>query len=287
LINYIWHNISIFLYGLREDWIYFSSNALSGMPAAILLSLLGKKISFSFNGVSANHLYTVKGRKQIIILKIMNKISRKIEILNKTTQEENFFDNKKIFVSNAMYAGPPPNLAPKNPKKIIFSGNLIELKGIFILADIINSQPKDYYHFYIYGGFLETTDENTKKIIKKIKENKHVTFFGHVNDMSAAYADAAVVLSLQTISNYPSQVVLEALASGCSVVITKTGDSERFGNGPGIFYVSPEFNSEKYWELIENASRISTYKMADISENALKEFSVLSYTRNFIQQHES
>lgn len=287
IINYILQNILIFWYGLREDWVYFSSNALSGMPAAIALYLLGKKISFSYTGVSANILYKSNSRKQVLILKTMNKIARKIEILNKTTEEEKFFDHKKVFVSNAMYAGPQPNLTPKNPRKIVFSGNFIGLKGINTLANIIKSQPNEYYHFSIYGGFLETTDEDTKKIIEQIKKSKNVSFFGHVNDMSTAYSDATVVLSLQTISNYPSQVVLEALANGCSAVITQTGDSERFGNGPGIFYVPAEFNSDKYWDAIQSASKFSATNTAAISESALAEFSTESYAKHFIQQHKN
>lgn len=215
----------------------------------------------------------------------MNKIARKIELLNETTLEEGFFDHNKVFVSNAMFAGTYPEfIKKKNKKKIVFSGNFLEQKGIKILAQIIENRINNEYEFHVYGGFLETTDDSVKIILKKLQSMDNVYFFGHVNDMSEAYADASVVLSLQAISNYPSQVVLEALANGCAVVIRDVGDSRRFGSGHGIYYVSELSDADDYWKAIFIASTFSELNATNISKFAREKFNPKSYVEQFISQ---
>jgi hypothetical protein len=98
--------------------------------------------------------------------------------------------------------------------------------------------------------------------------------------MSTVYSDALVVLSLQKISNYPSQVVQEGLISGTSVLITNTGDSNKFGNIPGIFYINNEFNSLLYWDAIDKAIIFCVENFELISKKSLESFSPVSYVEN-------
>lgn len=48
------------------------------------------------------------------------------------------------------------------------------------------------------------------------------------NDPFDVLSRAKISLSLQTLGNYPSQVVLESMASGCAIIATDTGETRKF-----------------------------------------------------------
>jgi glycosyltransferase involved in cell wall biosynthesis len=48
------------------------------------------------------------------------------------------------------------------------------------------------------------------------------------DDPFAVLARAKISLSLQRLGNYPSQVVLESMASGCAIIATDTGETRKF-----------------------------------------------------------
>jgi len=283
-IAYFWLNLVVFFQALWAKQIHFCGNALEMTPSAVLLwALLRKKITFSFNGVSVNYLKKTGQKKSVGLLKIMNRIASRIEVLNETTIVEKFFDSDKIYLSNGMYAGSDsPLLLPKNPKKIVFAGHLYAAKGVYLLLRIIETCPDNKYEFVIYGERVSDSDSEINKCIEKISSYANVSFMNHTNDMSRAYSDASVVLSLQTISNYPSQVVMEGLAHGAAAIISKNGDSERFGDGPGIFYVPSEFDQFEYWQEISNAAEFSSANFISISESTLKKFGARKYVNDFV-----
>lgn len=283
-LNYLKLNINVIKHGIGQKQIHYCAHALEMLPSAVFLKFFFRKIiSFSFNGVSVNYLKSTNQWKAVTILRVMNFLSDRIEILNPALLQESFFKEEKIFISQAMYAG--NRGAPKktiNKKKIVFSGHLYALKGIEILAKLIESCPENGYEFHIYGSKMGgDKSEEIEAWIARLNSFANVYFFNHVDDMSHAYADALVVLSLQTISNYPSQVVMEGLASGAAVLITNTGDSKQFGDIPGIFYVSQKFDEREYWEKIKIAASYSVSNFELIAQSCLDNFNPEIYVSNF------
>jgi len=282
--NYLVMNFKIVLSAYKFKAIHYCGNSLEMTPSAIILFLLRKKISFSFNGVSTSYLASSGQKKSVFLLKVMSVISAKIEVLNQLIYEERFFPKKKLFLSNAMYSGEiRAQKTLKKHGKIIFAAHLYPLKGLELLSKIINSAPGSGYKFYIYGeppsGF---SDIRIEECIRSISTNDNVFLLNHCDDMSEVYCDATVVLSLQTISNYPSQVVLEGLASGASVVIVNTGDSKRFGDGPGLFYFDANASLIEIWKLIEKANYYSINNSICIANSVQGSYSPACYVDNFL-----
>lgn len=285
--DYLLKNLKVIFISLKHKNIHYCGNALELTPSAFILRVIFfKKVTFSFNGVSVNYLKSTKQNKSVFLLRVMSKISSKIEILNPQLINENFFCQKKLFISKPMYAGTvTPPVKMKNHKKIVFCGHLYNLKGIDTLRKIIATRPNDEYKFYIYGDLVDGYYDN--KSIQKWKEEASkisgIKFMSHVDNMSHVYNDALVVLSLQTISNYPSQVVIESLNSGTSTIVTDTGDSKEFGCLPGLFYVNPVFSSELYWKAIIDAADFTYNHHTEIISAAANEFSPKKYVDNFLK----
>lgn len=285
--NYLKLNFNVCFYAIQHKHIHYCANALEMLPSAIIMRYLFRKtITFSFNGVSVDYLKSTNQWKSVLILRIMNRISKRIEILNPRLINENFFNEKKTFVSRAMYAGSCAITKKNiNNKKIVFSGHLYALKGIENLLKIIESCPDSSYEFYIYGAKTEGDKTNEiENLISHLKNFINVRLMDHINDMSEVYADALVVLSLQTVSNYPSQVVMEGLAAGAAVLMTDTGDSRQFGEIPGIFYVNPEFDEKNYWATIKYAANYSAENHQLISKSCMENFNPEAYAENFFKE---
>ena len=95
-VAYFWLNLVIFFRAFRCKKIHYCGNALEMTPSAVLIwALLRKNITFSFNGVSVNYLKETGQKKAVVLLRVMNYIACRIEILNKTVVSENFFNSKK------------------------------------------------------------------------------------------------------------------------------------------------------------------------------------------------
>ena len=140
-VAYFWLNLVIFFRAFRCKKIHYCGNALEMTPSAVLIwALLRKNITFSFNGVSVNYLKETGQKKAVVLLRVMNYIACRIEILNKTVVSENFFNSKKIRLSNAMYAGPETSVsAIEDSKKIVFAGHLYAAKGAYLLMRIVET----------------------------------------------------------------------------------------------------------------------------------------------------
>jgi glycosyltransferase involved in cell wall biosynthesis len=107
-----------------------------------------------------------------------------------------------------------------------------------------------------------------------------IVFVGYA-DSEKLLASAAVALSMQEITNYPSRVIAEALVSGCAVIVRDSGDSRQFGNDlPGLVYCDCELKpTELAGQIEELVTRImdDTKYSKEISEAARQRFNSKAY----------
>jgi glycosyltransferase involved in cell wall biosynthesis len=130
---------------------------------------------------------------------------------------------------------------PKRPA-IVFLGRLVAGKGIDDLLNVLpilwprlrERVPADTV-FEIAGyGVLE--QHVRTRIAALAAAGVPVRFAGYVA-ADELLADAAVLLSMQETTNFPSRVVAEALMCGCGAIVRDTGDSREFGTDlPGLVY---------------------------------------------------
>lgn len=69
-------------------------------------------------------------------------------------------------------------------------------------------------------------EERIRRQIRNCQLGDIVTMLGYV-DTSTVLPRAEVLCSLQVVNNYPSQAIAEAVAAGCFVIATRTGETYR------------------------------------------------------------
>jgi glycosyltransferase involved in cell wall biosynthesis len=141
---------------------------------------------------------------------------------------------------------------------VVFIGRLVPLKGIEHFLDILpalwitlNKNSPFGFQFKIAGyGSLEGIVQS--RVEQLADSGIPISFIGY-SSSETLLNQAAVVLSLQEVTNYPSRVVAEALFAGCGVIVRDTGDSRAFGEGiPGLTYCQPKLDA------LQLADQIST-----------------------------
>lgn len=103
---------------------------------------------------------------------------------------------------------------------------------------------------------------------------------GPEKDVRNLYRRSKVFLSLQLETNYPSQVIYEAVHFGCALVVVDTGDTRRFLNEECAALVPPKPDAiaSAVRHLLANPS-----KMHDMTEKASQ--SLLSHTVDAFAQY--
>lgn len=282
IVDRLAKNIIIMISAMGASQVHYCGNALNMLPSAIFLSLLGKKVSYSFNGVSLFYLKAVSF-KSFICVKFMQKLSFRIELLNPRLLDEGWVDEEKAVFAPPVTYVKHNNAVISKQKKIVFCGHLYPLKGVALLVDLIKNSNGRGFAIDVYGDSVDGNAQSHRYMRWLRRETKKRTYLSlsHSHDMSSAYLEASVVLSIQTISNYPSQVVMEGLINGASVCILDTGDSREFGDQPGIFYIPEGASIEEIWSIIESASDYARVHFRTISEVAKKKFSVNHQVESF------
>lgn len=104
----------------------------------------------------------------------------------------------------------------------IFASRLVETKGLDIFLEALELCDNDGHNFTI----AICGDGPLASQIKNIKFNNiKLIYLGYVEDMTDVLSVSKVALSLQKYENYPSQFLLEALATNCDIISTDVGDT--------------------------------------------------------------
>ena len=159
---------------------------------------------------------------------------------------------------------------PAFPKKkeIVFLGRLVDFKGIrlFVNSMITIAQEirNEGYQCYIYGhGELE---EEIKATVSENNCDDIIHCLGHIPDSNKVLAKSRVFCSLQTMGNYPSQSMLEAMACGNYCIVTDTYDSYLLIDDSFGTLVNQDEKS--FSDAVVHAMKFSEEQYKYISKNA-------------------
>ncbi len=142
----------------------------------------------------------------------------------------------------------------------VFLGRLVVEKGILDLLERLSAlwealRPRVGPDFRLrIAGYGPLEAQVRTAVDAAAAQGIPVVFDGY-QAASDALDHAAVLLSLQTVTNYPSRVVAESLFAGTAVIVRDSGDSREFGaHLPGLEYCADELESEALAEAIARLS---------------------------------
>ena len=183
---------------------------------------------------------------------------------------------------------PPASLVPKAPA-VVFLGRLVAGKGLDELFDVL---PRTWEHLrpqipsgfeLQIAGYGPLESHVVRRVATLASQGLPVRFVGH-GEADALLAPAAVALSMQEPTNYPSRVVAEALMAGCGVLIRDTGDSRQFGDLSGLAYckavLDPEEMATKLNELVRTVLADAGFRQR-IRQSAIDRFATTAYIEYF------
>lgn len=136
----------------------------------------------------------------------------------------------------------------KKERIVVFAGRLSSQKNplMFIQAVVAIysevSQVDDSWVFYICGsGPLEAA---IKSIINE-NDLGRVCRVGECNDMPSLLSRSLIFVSLQQEENYPSQALIEAIATKNSLIVTDVGSTRLLVNDSHAYLIPPALNELK------------------------------------------
>ena len=162
-------------------------------------------------------------------LKYANKIDFLSDgVLNKTVERGINIKKKQILISPNSFIL-YDNFYPSYPKMnwVIFSARMTENKNPQLLLEaisILRDQGFTEYDYYFLGEGSLFTGLSIRK--EELKLN-NVYFEGGVSDPSIYLMKSKIFISIQSDNNYPSQSLLEAMASENAIVASDVGETRR------------------------------------------------------------
>jgi glycosyltransferase involved in cell wall biosynthesis len=286
IIDLFMKNLRFLILAKKFDIIHISTQSAILLPTVFILKYFFKKIiTFSYNGTS---LLVHKKNKKIFnyftIITCLHKISTLTEILNPILLQEGWLDPVKTRIAPCSFSDPLLYKPSVKKRKIIFSGHLYHEKGLDLLKKVIISSIGRGFEICIYGDYIDHNKSSIefKKWINIHKSSYQNVRVMHSNNMSGLYSDASIFLSFQTISNYPSQSVIEALYSGCSILMVDTGDSRNFGEYQHIKYIDSSIKCDIIWKYLEELHLFSSENFNNISNVSINNNSSIKYCEHLI-----
>lgn len=280
-LDILWKNLVTLWNALKCDVIHLTTQGMSAYPAAMLIKiLLGRRFIFSYTGVSIdcfeNNDVTRNFAKRV---KKISRIADITEVLNEVILAENWPSPAQLSRAPCSFSDPTQFMPRNKIPIIVWAGHLIDGKGTDLLKKFLLYNSEKKYKVAIYGSAID--DERSRKFeawLQSFKGGKEWLSISRPDNMTEAYSQAWIVLSLQKVSNYPSQVVLEALLSGCQVIMTDTGDSHLFDCPDVIHFISKDASAADIGAAIENAfTRQENQFVKQARDYVLKNHTVENY----------
>lgn len=163
-------------------------------------------------------------------------------------------DRKKINIApNSFIDFNRIMIGKKDPERIVLSGRMEKVKNPLLALEAVNILKKKRVNFELYLLGRGSLDKDIKNFIKKNELSNNVHFYFEPN-IEKILAHSSIYLSLQDGNNYPSQALLEAMASECAIIATDVGETSMLVDREVGFLVSkdPLHIVEKLIVLITN-----------------------------------
>ncbi len=198
---------------------------------SVFLRLIGKKIIFSYYDYEVKNGYPFKYISNLG-LKTVFKFANKIDLLspmiyNVLKERGMILSPSKVFVPSSSFIDlEKVRYSEKKGNIITFSGRMEEIKNpmLALQAMKILHDKGINFTFYLLGkGSLNNKIRNY--IIKNDLQDKVI--FYYEPQVEKILALSSIYLSLQKGNNYPSQALIEAMASGCVIIATDIGETRR------------------------------------------------------------
>lgn len=136
----------------------------------------------------------------------------------------------KVVISPGSFTD-PKRFAPDEHKSlwIVWAGHLEPHKQPLLFVDSVAAARKQLggksagWDFHILGG--GNMFPEVQQRIAALQQEKHIQVWGYVHDVAAFFAKSVICVSTQRDTNYPSQVLLEAMSCENAVIATDVGDT--------------------------------------------------------------
>lgn len=180
-----------------------------------------------------------------------------------------------LHIPDIFFSNPEKNFS-KDKLTLGFAARLEIQKGVLLLMDILKDLNEDFKIKIAGNGKME------KKLINLLKDKKiEYEFCGFIKheEMPNFYRDVDIFLNLSIDSKdwkeQQGRTVIEAMASNCVVLTTKSFDIEKNFDDT-VIYVEPK-TREVIWKLNDlNRNREKLYEYSTIGKEKAKEFSKFS-----------
>ncbi|MEM3658495.1 MAG: glycosyltransferase [Candidatus Hadarchaeum sp.] len=285
------------LYAQWTLWRAMQSGEILHIPAVgirtIYTALLGKylrgcRVVFSyttntFRGYLDNPL-------NIKAFRLVRRIAKHVdifEVINPHIDWQGIVPENKLRIAPCSFSDPSRfKPAEKKANKVVFAGHLSTAKGVYLLIDILRAWPKgDPTWFTICGDSDGSrSSQQAQKLLDELCSTRPTWKRIRLDDISQELSDAKVFLSLQEVSNYPSQSLLEALLSGCCVVATNTGESNLLVREPFGVLLDKKAPPQAFIESVQSFLRMP-WDQFKIRSDAARDFVLKHHTIEKYAEH--
>jgi glycosyltransferase involved in cell wall biosynthesis len=222
-------------------------------------------------------------RKLLSIAKKVNIASNKIKL---TLEELSKTKNDNKFIVLPCYSTDYSKCySEKKEQNIVFCGNLKAIKNPILFLEALERIKNLNFKAFLFGeGGLK--NQIDKKIRDFGLENKVVCMF-HPNPPQIL-SKALIFVSIQSIDNYHSQALLEAMACGCAVIASDVGETWKLIDENVGFRVpldSKEIADKIAFLLNNEETAIRLGKNA--REKVMQEYSINTYSKYIDELYES
>ena len=222
----------VFCFALRQkfDVVFYSGPSRSHLPFILGAKLSGSKTIFSVvNTSSANLLFSSIREK--LNFRFVGFLSDGIDCLYPSSVDSlhSFFKGKTITTTPCPFTNLNLFKAKPKTKTIAFIGRWLPCKNIDLFVKAVLSIQDELhdcgYHVLLAGNQERfTMTHDIIELIKTCKYTDLINVLGYINPLDIIRS-VEVFVSVQSINNYPSQSLLEAISSGCYIIASDEGDT--------------------------------------------------------------
>jgi hypothetical protein len=283
LLDALVKNVFFFWAVIGASVVHLAGPGFNVYPVALLWRWLTRgRLLYSFTGTSLDEqLSRSDAAGYAKSVRLVQSVADVTEILNRQVLNDSWLRPERLLVAPCSFSDPSVFRPQSKSRAVVFSGHFLRQKGVADLRNIIESGVGRGYEFYVYGD-SGGDDEGVRFkgwLVEFCKYNPWVKLC-YSSNMAEAYSRARYMVSLQSISNYPSQSVLEALLSGCHVFMSDSGDSRDFGDHGCITYLGRD-DISRFWDLLDSYDARWNPSMPLAARNyVLQSHSVQRYVRH-------